>query len=260
MQKKIKTIFKNIIDKIRSRNYSPEMFFDVERFFKDYQNFRNDYSCAKYTGYPVKDCATIRRILYQNNLLGNYFFSPKIGPWKFMQEEIHYRIPNLNTSSTILEVGPGEHPVFSPEEYQNWFMCDINYDGKSINFKQFTWAKKKYPPERCYTASWDTMADVLTKLHSQCDLVFGCHSYEHTFKPVTALQQAYTLLKPGGWLAMFVPDGFSDDPNLHDPTHTLYVVPGMMEDFFHAAGGFAAPIVEPFRPNADLIILAQKEQ
>lgn len=260
MHKKIKLFIRHTIDRIRSRKYSPEMFFSVEHFFKDYQGYRNDYSCAEHTGYSINDCATIRRILYQNNLLGNYFFAPNTGPWEFMREEIHHRIQNLTTSSRILEVGPGDHPVFPPELYSNMYMCDPNYDEKSINFRQFSWFSQKYPPERSYTASWDTMADVLRKFHDQFDLVFGCHSYEHTFKPITALRQAHALLRPGGWLAMFVPDGFSDDPNLHDPTHTLYVVPGMMEDFFSAAGGFASPIIEPFRPNADLLVLAQKEQ
>ncbi len=260
MRAKIKSSIRHIINKFFSYKYSPEMFFSVEHFYKDYQGHRNDYTCAKYTGYSIKDCTTIRRILYQNNLLGNYFFSPNTGPWEFMREEIHYRIRNLSTASVILEVGPGEHPVFPPELYPNWHMCDPNYDGASINFKQFSWASQKYLPERSSTASWDTMADILITLHGQCDLVFGCHSYEHTFKPITALRQAHRLLRPGGWLAMFVPDGFSEDPNLHDPTHTLYIVPGMMEDFFAAAGGFTPPIIEPFRPNADLLILAQKEQ
>ena len=67
------------------------------------------------------------------------------------------------------------------------------------------------------------------------------------------------MLKDMGILVLFVPDGFSDDPNTKDPTHTLYVVPGMMEEFFEYAGGFRDITIEKFRPNADLVITAIKD-
>ena len=67
------------------------------------------------------------------------------------------------------------------------------------------------------------------------------------------------MLRPGGVLAMFVPSGLSDDPvNRSEHTHTLYVVPEMMQEFFGYAGGFRNVAVEWFRPNCDYLVSAER--
>lgn len=254
---------KKIVKKMRyffsaQESYTPEMLFEVERFHRDWPGFRTLDTCSRETGFSLQQCDEMKRILYKNSLLGNYFFAQGEESHSFMRSEIHRRIPSLTSASVILEVGSGNTPVFSPEEYSNWIMCDTEYNGSAIEFREFPRWGNRYPPDRSFTASWDTMGGVLKDWRGKCDLVFGCHSYEHVYRPVTALRQAAMLLKPRGWLALFIPDGFSDDPSNHDPTHTLYVVPGMLEDFLGAAGGFSSLCIEPFRPNADLIVLAQR--
>lgn len=253
--KRIRTVFSSS----KKEGYRPEDLFEVERFYRDWRGFRSEQACARQTGFSVEQCSEMKQILRDYNLLGNYAFTPGAPPHSFMREEIHRRIPALNARSTIVEVGPGDHPLFPPEEYCNWVMCDPGYTGDSIEFREHTWGVGRYPQDRAYRGSWEHLADVLPDRVATCDLVVGCHSFEHCFRPVTAIRQVATLLKPGGWLVLFVPDGFSDDPSNNDPTHTFYVVPGMLEDFFQAAGGFSSLVIEPFRPNADLIVLAQRE-
>ena len=67
------------------------------------------------------------------------------------------------------------------------------------------------------------------------------------------------MLKNGGYIVLFVPDGFSDDPSArNEMTHTLYLVPEMINEFFLYSNVFAKPTIETFRPNADYFIIAQK--
>jgi hypothetical protein len=58
---------------------------------------------------------------------------------------------------------------------------------------------------------------------------------------------------------MFVPDGFSDDPASRcEMTHTLFLVPQMIEEFFACAGGFQDLKIASFRPNYDLVVSAAR--
>jgi SAM-dependent methyltransferase len=67
-------------------------------------------------------------------------------------------------------------------------------------------------------------------LLSKFDLLVASHSYEHVFKPIQSLIEAAKMLRSGGVLVLFVPDGFSDEPAArNEPTHTLYIVPDMIK-------------------------------
>lgn len=239
--------------------YSPRQYFLVEAFHRDYQGFRTLEECARQTSMSIEDCARIKQVLYKERLLGNYFFQAGCPPQKFMRSKIQEELLSVNIHSNILEVGPGEHPLFPPEEYPNWSGCDPNYDGEGITFRGQRWAQGRYSPFDMRSGAWETLTETFPEKQGSFDLVVGSHSYEHSCRPVTALRQAFNMLKLGGWIVFFVPDGFSDDPSNHDLTHTIYVVPGMLEDFFKFAGGFEKPRIEPFRPNADLLVLARKK-
>lgn len=240
--------------------YSPSQYSLVEYFHRDYQGPRTLDECARQTGMNKKDCAQIKKKLYQERLLGNYFFQAECPPQKFMRNKIMEELQAVNVKSNILEIGPGEYPLFPPEEYSNWSGCDPNYDGEGITFREQRWAQGRYAKFDMRNGAWENLESTFPERKKSFDIVAGSHSYEHSCRPVTALRQAYNMLKPGGWIVLFVPDGFSDDPSNHDLTHTIYVVPGMLEDFFTFAGGFEKPRIEPFRPNADLFVLARKKQ
>ncbi len=230
-------------------------------FFCNYSDFRSLAACAKKTGLDINLCARIKNELYEKRELGLYHFEAGVPPQKYMRQYILKKFSHIDIHSHILEVGPGEYPLFSIKEYPNWYGVDKYLENGEINFKELNWAKDKYPAERMFKSGWENISESFIKssLFGNFDLIAASHSYEHCFKPIQALKEACKMLRKGGILVLFVPDGFTDDPSTKDPTHTIYVVPGMMEEFFHHAGGFKDILIESFRPNADLVITAIKE-
>ena len=112
-----------------------------------------------------------------------------------------------------------------------------------------------------FTGGWENISEVVNRDIDikEYDLVCGSHSYEHTFKPITALKEANKVLKTNGYLVLFVPDGFSTWQGNYDRTHTLYLVPDMIKEFFTYAGGYDLLVCEQFRVNMDLVIVAMKK-
>ena len=178
-----------------------------------------------------------------------------------MREFIMSKFPTINNDSFILEIGPGRSPVFPITDYKNWYAVDKYYQDNKINFRSLNWAINQYPEDRICAGSWETLSDSIKALNksNEYDLIVSSHSYEHCFKPIASLIEASKVLKKGGILALFVPDGFSDHSSArNEMTHTLYLVPEMIEEFFKYAGVFHELEVVSFRPNADFAIIAKK--
>jgi len=197
-------------------------------------------------------------------LLGNYYFQADAPPQKYMRDFVMKRLGSaVDHHAMILEVGPGNHPIFSFDEYGNWYAVDKFYDGSGILFGTRSWARNAYPGDRIYTGGWENLSSIreLKPHRNGFDLIVASHSYEHVFKPIQSLIEAGIMLKPGGYIFLFVPDGFSDDPSSRrEPSHTLYLVPEMIEEFFWYSGQFTKPEIGVFRPNADYYVVAQKKK
>lgn len=230
----------------------------VESYFINTPDFRNLNDCEKKTGISFRKCSIIKEYLYKTRKLGLYFFEEATPPQKYMREWIFSSYKHLNPSSYILEIGPGNNPIFPPAEYPNCKAVDRYFDGTHILFRGQEWGKDLYPKGSIRNGSYENLSAVMNEFLGSFDLIVGSHSYEHTWKPITALVEIGKMLKKGGMVVLFVPDGFTDDPSTKDPTHTIYVVPGMMEEFFYHAGGFNDFAINKFRPNADLVITARK--
>lgn len=230
----------------------------VESYFINTPDFRDLNDCEKKTGLSFHKCSIIKEYLYKTRKLGLYFFEEAAPPQRYMRKWIFRYYKHLSPSSNILEVGPGNNPIFPPKEYPNCKAVDRYFDGKRILFRRKEWGKDLYPEGSIRNGSYENLSAVMNEFLGSFDLVVGSHSYEHTWKPITALVEIGKMLKKGGSIVLFVPDGFTDDPLTKDPTHTIYVVPGMMEDFFTYAGGFYDVTIKKFRPNADLVITARK--
>jgi SAM-dependent methyltransferase len=256
----IKRILVNFIIELIIKNKEAKIKI-VHDFFCNYNGFRSLTDCAKYTGLNIWLCAAIKEYLYEKRMLGLYYFEGNAPPQKYMREYILKKFPQINTNSYILEVGPGENPLFPIAQYKNWYAVDKYFEDGAIKFKGLNWAKNKYPTERIFLGTFEDLNEIFEPkgLSGKFDLVVASHSYEHVFRPIESLKQANKLLKARGGICLFVPDAFTDDPSTKDPTHTLYLVPEMIEEFFHYAGGYKEIIIEPFRPNADLVITAIKE-
>lgn len=259
---KIKIKIKRIIIKfilifIKNKENKMKIVYD---FFSNYNGFRSLNSCVRETGLNYFLCLLIKEYLYEKRKLGLYYFEKKKPPQKYMEEYILKKFPTINSNSYILEIGPGDNSVFSPEKYKNWYGVDKYFDRNIIRFRDFNWGKK-YPQRKIFQGTFENLSNVinLKDMHEKIDLIVSSHSYEHVFKPIESLKQVNKMLIKGGFLCFFVPDAFTDDQNTKDPTHTLYLVPEMIIEFFSYAGGFKDINIEPFRPNADIVITAIKE-
>lgn len=231
----------------------------VYEFFCAYPDFRSVESCSRQLGISELQCAKIKHKLYKERKLGLYFFEAGKPPQKFMQDYILERFPHIFYNSKILEVGPGEYPLFDFNKYPEWRAVDRFLEDDEIKFKNLKWAKNKYPKDKIKHGGYEDLSQLYKNELSSYDLVVGSHSYEHTLLPIKSLKEICSILKPGAVIVLFVPDGFSDDVNTKDPTHTLYLHKEMIKEFFFYAGGFKSICVESFRPNADLVISAIKE-
>jgi SAM-dependent methyltransferase len=256
-------IIKKIVKKIYSEKEikaTEEEIKAVCYFYRNYQDFRSISACSSFTNINIRLCSKIRDYLYQKRKLGLYFFRANMPPQKYMREYILKHFPQISFTSNILEIGPGENPLFPFLKYRNWFGVDKYIQKGEIHFKDNKWAKDMYPNNKLFKGSFETLSKTseLKNFINRFDLVTASHSYEHSLMPIQSLKEAWKMLKKGGILALFVPDGYSDDINTKDPTHTVYINPNMMNEFFIAAGGFKDVVIKSFRPNADLVITAIK--
>jgi len=235
--------------------WAPEEVRAVADFFRNYPGFRLTSTCAQVTGLDEALCQRIKAHLVETRQMGIYTFGPE--PQRFMREEILRVFPDITPASAILEVGPGAHPLFPSDTYRNWTGVDKYYEEGKIRFKNLEWENAN---PNILNGSFETLSGI-EALHPHAgrfDLVCGCHSYEHVFRPIGSLIECRKMLRPGGGLALFVPDGFSDEPaSRNEMTHTLYLVPDMIQEFFHYAGGYCDLQVKTFRPNADYMITAR---
>jgi len=255
----IKKILKEI-NLLLPLNATPAEIEAVYNFYCTYPDHRSPINCAKITGLSLNKCARIKKRLYQTRKLGLYYFQAETPPQKFMLKYILEGNPEINTNTKILEIGPGENPIFPWGIYKNWHGVDKYLVAGTINFQENRWAKDKYPANRIYTGSFENLSAVpdLKKFINSFDLVVASHSYEHTLQPIQALREVGKMLKSKGKIVFFVPDGYSDDINTKNPTHTIYLNPAMAKEFFTAAGGFTDITILNYRPNADLVITATK--
>jgi len=250
----------NITDVHLEKKYKNEIE-KIKRFYFDYNDFRLDDTCAKVTDLDIKLCRRVKEYLYKKRIIGNYIFKENAHPQKYMRELVLKKHPLIDVNSNILEVGPGNSPIFDYSEYKNWFAVDKFYQKDRINFRDLTWAVDLYPSDKICQGAWENLYDSVSEnTKKEFDLIISSHSFEHCFKPISSLIEASKLLKKDGLIVLFVPDGFSDHPSARDEmTHTLYLVPEMITEFFQYADVFYDLEIKSFRPNIDYIITAKKK-
>lgn len=237
---------------------------NILHFFTEFDGYRTNFMCSQVTGYDEKKCGRVLTWLLKCRRLGAYYFEEGVPPQKYMKKYILTKFSEVTNDSSILEIGPGDHPLFSEDQYHNWYGLDKGYIqnecGGTIRFHEYDWGKGKYT--KVYKGGWENISAACEDngIEAQFDLVCGSHSYEHTSRPIRALREAGKVLKENGILVLFVPIGFSLDNGNKDFTHTIYLVPEMIEEFFEEAGCFMELNYETFRPNLDYVITARKKK
>jgi len=230
---------------------------EVRKFFTKYDGFRSIDMCSKVTGISEDTCVGIHKYLYSIGIVGGYYFEEKTPPQKYMNYYIKNNFPGLTKDSYILEVGPGDYALFDHNKYPNWVAIDKNYEDGKINFEHREWGIDKYPKDRMISSNWSEVSKHFD--NNKFDFVVSSHTFEHVEKPITVLKETFKVLKPNGYLIMFVPDGYMCDYNLRlEVTHTLYLTKDMINEFFKYAEGFADINTGTFRPDYDIVISARK--
>lgn len=258
----IKSNIERICRNRRIDKYEKSVIKDIYHFCLEVEMLRTPENCAKYFNdkYKVKTCADVIQYLFDTRKMGAYYFAENEDPQPYMQEYITKNFPEINHDSYIMEVGPGDNPLFLESEYPNWYSCDINYENGVIDFSGKIWGENMYG--HIYKGGWENLSKVCERnmLPRQYDLICGSHSFEHNHRPIRALKECIKLLKENGILVLFVPDGYSTWSGNYDPTHSLYFTRDMAEDFFNAIGGGYSDVhCKQFRKNMDLVITARKK-
>lgn len=233
---------------------------DIETFCREAEILRTPENASKYYNgkYNIHICKNVMAYLNKTRRTGAYYFEKGANPQKYMSEYILRNFEDINYNSKIMEVGPGNNPLFLEKEYPQWHACDINYSNGKIIFSNNEWAEGKYT--NIYNGGWENLSDVCTKnnISFDFDVVCGSHSFEHSYRPITALKEAGKILKKHGILILFVPDGYSTWEGNYDQTHATYMVPEMVAEFFEYADCFENITCKQFRVNMDLVITANK--
>lgn len=232
---------------------------DVLAFCTKAQVLRNGENCAKYYNnkYSSVDCEEAINYLFTIRKMGAFFYGKDQDPQQHMADFILDSIESINNDSFILEVGPGNLPLFYENEYSHWFGVDNNYEHGIINFGGKKWGGFY---QKIFAGGWENLSHAVNKnIGSQkFDLVCGSHSFEHCTMPISALKEASLVLKDSGYLAIFVPDGYSTWPGNYDKTHTIYPSIAMLQEFFKYANCFELVCCKQFRTNMDLVAIAKK--
>lgn len=257
---RIEGVLNNIIVKIF---ISDEEITDIYDFYCSFDNYRTVFACSEVTGISEKKCKMVEQYLIRNRKIGSYVFEKKSPPQKYMANYITRKFTSINYDTKILEIGPGDNPLFDEKKYSNWIGLDKGYQmtnlGSTIMFHNYIWGRGKY--DKLYEGSWESISEDCHKIgyKDKFDLVCGSHSFEHCMKPISALRESAKVLKKGGILVLFVPDGYSLNPANKDYTHTIYLTPPMIDEFFNIADCYENVEVEVFRPNLDYVITAIKK-
>lgn len=233
---------------------------DVLLFCKEAQMLRNGENCAKYYNnkYDTEDCTDAINYLFTVRKMGAYIYGKDQDPQQYMRKFILDNISTINKESNILEIGPGNLPLFYESEYKNWYGVDFNYTHGVIDFNGNKWGDFY---NKIFSGGWENLEQTVNEKIKgiKFDLVCGSHSFEHCSMPITALKEASLVLKESGYLVIFIPDGYSTWPGNYDKTHTIYPNIAMLQEFFKYANTFELICCKQFRTNMDLVVIAKKK-
>lgn len=243
----------------KQHEFSDEVVENIYQFFATFQDFRTNGRCSTELGYDISIVEKIKKQLYKDKRLGTYSLGLNGPPHALMREYIQSRF-DLTENSLILEIGPGANPLFPKGKYMSTNSIDkYAVQGWKLFYGNVTNSISTADFQGSYSTidQITEIADIIQKT-GKFEFVVGCHSFEHETRPLKGLRNIYSILRKGGHVILFVPDGYSDDISIRDSTHAMYLTPDMIQELFEEIGGFKNLSIEPFRPNLDIVISAKK--
>jgi predicted SAM-dependent methyltransferase len=90
------------------------------------------------------------------------------------------------------------------------------------------------------------------------DYVVSRHNLEHYVDVVKTLREWRRVLRPGGIMAIIVPDERAGDTVYLDPTHKHCFTPESLEHLIEAVGGLEVRRTETVVPDWSFLIVAAK--
>ena len=183
--------------------------------------YPDDYGPYKHNKIPHKSLSKVSKPLWKR-LIKRLF--------KF---EFNYnKIPSLSPGQ-MLEVGCASGKYLNEMANQGWKVEGIEFSEKaaksacSLGYKVYTGALETAPePEQKY------------------DLVVGWMVLEHLHEPILGLKKLHSWVKPGGWLAISVPNAASWEFSLfkdawyalHLPNHLYHYTPPTLKKLLEQGG------------------------
>jgi predicted SAM-dependent methyltransferase len=92
----------------------------------------------------------------------------------------------------------------------------------------------------------------------ELDYVVSRHNLEHYIDVVKTLREWRRVLRPGGTLAIIVPDERAGDTIFLDPTHKHCFTPESLKNLLDVIGGFDVLRTETAIPDWSFLLVAQK--
>jgi len=94
--------------------------------------------------------------------------------------------------------------------------------------------------------------------NGELDYIVSRHNLEHYIDVVKTLREWRRVLRPGGTLAIIVPDERAGDTIFLDPTHKHCFTPESLKNFLDVIGGFEVLRTETVIPDWSFLLVAQK--
>jgi SAM-dependent methyltransferase len=165
----------------------------VDRFFKRLSKVMKKGIREEFYGYPATSRSRVARLLRCIALYPEYWHL------RFAGRDI---LP-FKGQGRLLDVGCGPGRLLQELRGQGWEVYGVDFSSVAVSRAQSVGLNVKE-------------GDLLTAGFESnfFDVVIFSHSLEHVYDPVATLQEARRVLKPGGWVLLYLPNAGSAEARL----------------------------------------------
>ena len=192
----------------------------VDRFFKRLSKTMKRGIREEFYGYPGASRSWVTRLLRRMVLYPEYWHL------RFVGRDI---LP-FKGQGRLLDVGCGPGRLLQELRGQGWDVHGVDFSSVAVSRAQSVGLNVKE-------------GDLLTACFESdfFDVVIFSHSLEHVYDPVATLSEARRILKPGGWVLLYLPNVGSAEVALFGELWVAWDTP---RHLFHFDKGSSARVLE----------------